>query len=34
MTPAEYLAFLGRFTASPAALRSRKGPRGDEPFRL
>jgi hypothetical protein len=31
--PEDYLKFLSQFTASPAALRARKGPRG-EPFKL
>jgi hypothetical protein len=33
MTGEEYLRFLARFTWSPAALRARRGPRG-EPFKL
>ena len=33
MSGEEYLRFLAQFSFSPAALRARRGPRG-EPFRL
>jgi len=34
MAPADYLRFLSRFAFSYEQLLARKGPAGDEPFRL